>query len=212
MNVKLAELLGMMCGDGCLSKTQQGKHFVYCSGNRLKDKEYFGNYVPNLFLTVFGKTVVAHERETPKIIYIKFSDKQLFYALHELELPIGTKYEQLKIPQLVLEKEEYKLAFIRGLFVFSKQHRGFPYYPRIEITSKSHRFLLSVFNVLLEHGFFGSLSNKGKNYSRLELPGFKNIERWQSFIGSSNERNLSQLEQANKSYLNPLKSPKNLPP
>ena len=151
MNVKLAELLGMMCGDGCLSKTQQGKHFVYCSGNRLKDKEYFGNYVPNLFLTVFGKTVVAHERETPKIIYIKFSDKQLFYALHELELPIGTKYEQLKIPQLVLEKEEYKLAFIRGLFdtdgcvVFSKQHRGFPYYPRIEITSKSHRFLLSVF-------------------------------------------------------------------
>lgn len=218
MNVELAELLGMMCGDGCLSKTAKGKHFVYCSGNRLKDKDYFGKYVPGLFHEVFGKIVVAHEREKPKVIYIKFSDKAIFSFLHELELPIGSKYELLKIPQKVLEKQEYKRAFIRGLFdtdgcvVFSKQHRKIPYYPRIEITSKSQLFLRSVFDILLQDGFFGSLSNKGKIYSRLEIPGFKNIVLWRSLINSSNERNISKLEQANKSYLNHLKTTNNMPP
>lgn len=201
MSVELAELLGMMCGDGCLSKTQQGKHFVYCSGNRLKDKEYFGEYITNLFLKIFGKSIVAHEREDPKIIYIKFSDKQIFQFLNNLGLPVGLKYDKLKVPDIIFQDKAYQMAFVRGLFdtdgcvIFSKQHRGIPYYPRIEITSKSRKFLASVFAILISHGFNGSLSHQGKGYSRLEIPGFKNLKRWNTLIGSSNKRNQQRLLQ-----------------
>ncbi|HLF54266.1 MAG TPA: LAGLIDADG family homing endonuclease [Candidatus Nanoarchaeia archaeon] len=208
-DVACAELLGILCGDGCLSKSSiQVKYFIYCSGNKLKDLDYFKRYVPRLFYEVFEKRVVAKERTDENTVYIKFSDKLLFARLHKLGLPIGYKYDELKIPPFVTKSKGLQLAFIRGVFdtdgcvVLSKQHRTYAYYPRIEICSKSFHFLDSILAVLRRNGFFGSLSKQGKGYYRMELPGFKNLKRWLFLIGTSNKRNLLKFEQASKTYLN----------
>ena len=116
-DVACAELLGILCGDGCLSKSSiQVKYFIYCSGNKLKDLDYFKRYVPRLFYEVFEKRVVAKERTDENTVYIKFSDKLLFARLHKLGLPIGYKYDELKIPPFVTKSKGLQLAFIRGVF------------------------------------------------------------------------------------------------
>jgi len=210
-DVACAELLGIMCGDGCLSNPQRKNHvkyYVYCCGNKLKDFEFVSTHIPFLFLHCFGKSVIAKIKNGENTIYIKFSDKALFSKLHNLGLPIGVKYSNLRIPSFVLKTEERQLAFIRGVFdtdgcvVLSKQHRAFAYYPRIEICSKSFLFLSQLLKILKRNEFFGSLSRQGKGYYRLELPGFENLKRWLFLIGSSNKRNLSKFEQVSKTYLN----------
>ncbi len=204
----MAELLGIMCGDGCLSgSNSQVKYYVYCSGNSLKDNDYMKRHVPHLFYQVFGKFIKAHERKDENTIFIKFSDKKLFKKLQKLEIPVGNKYSLLKIPDFVLKSKRRQLAFIRGLFdtdgcvILSRQHRKQPYYPRIEIKSKSCSFLNSVLLLLKNHGLAGSISRNAANY-RLEVAGFKNLTLWRSAIGSSNKRNLTQLYIASKTYLN----------
>ncbi|VVB81732.1 LAGLIDADG-like domain protein [uncultured archaeon] len=204
----LAELLGIMCGDGCLSSSKsQVKYYIYCSGNSLKDDDYMERYVPNLFYKVFGKLVNSHKRKDENTIFIKFSDKEMFKRFQELEIPVGKKYSLLKIPDFVLKSKCRQLAFVRGLFdtdgcvILSKQHRTQAYYPRIEIKSKNYSFLNSVMLLLKNHGFTGSVSRNADNY-RLEVAGFKNLTLWRSVIGSSNKRNLIQLHTASKTYLN----------
>ncbi len=211
-DVACAELLGILCGDGCLSRsTVQVKYFVYCSGNKLKDADYFKRYVPYLFYKVFGRHVIAKQRTYENTIYIKFSDKKVFEKLNDFGIQIGIKYYTLHIPSFVLESKERQLAFLRGLFdtdgcvILSKQHRQEPYYPRIEIKSKSHPFLESVMSLLKSHGFTCSISVNAENY-RLEVAGFKNLTLWKYLISSSNERNLLQLDHASKSYLNARKA------
>jgi len=196
--VACAELLGMMMGDGCLSNSKsQVKYWVYCSGNKLKDKEYFAKYVPSLFYQVFEKSVIAKERTDENTIYIKFSDKKVFLDLKERGIPVGRKYERLCIPDFVKKNREREFAFMRGMFdtdgcIVWKKHEKNDY-PRIEISSKSEKFLISLLALLKEHGFSGSISNKGKGQHRLELPGFKNLGLWFERVGSSNERNIMQV-------------------
>ena len=211
----LAELLGVLCGDGCLSISRRTSHTaycVYCCGNKLKDKQYMKQYVPRLFRIVFGKTLKAKERTDENVIYIRTSDKELFTKLHALGLPVGKKYAFLCIPDFALKTTARQLAFARGVFdtdgcvVLSKQHRVHGYYPRIEITSKSFPFLKQVFSVLKQCSFNGSISKKGKDCYRLELAGFKNLTLWRSLIGSSNTRNLLKIHEANKKYINAAKA------
>ena len=211
-DIARAELLGALLGDGCLSKTKtQSKYFIYFCGNKLKDHAYFSSYIPFLFKAVFGKTVYSKVRKHENTIFIKFSDKSLFYHLNSLGLPIGKKYESMTVPSIVQITDDAFFAFVRGLFdtdgcvVLSKQHRLIPYYPRIEISSKSKAFLQSILSILEQHSFSGSLSNKCKGQYRLELPGFSNLQLWQTLIGSSNNRNQQKLLNASKSYLNACK-------
>jgi hypothetical protein len=209
-DLALAELLGMMCGDGCLSTSKtQVKYYIYCSGNSLKDTDYFERYVPGLFYKVFRKIISSHKRKDENTVFIKFSDKRIFKKLQKLEIPVGKKYSLLKIPNFALKTADRQLAFIRGLFdtdgcvILSKQHREKPYYPRIEIKSKSYAFLNAILRLLKSRGFTGSISQNSENY-RMEMAGFKNLKLWCSLIGSSNKRNLIQLSEASKTYLNTL--------
>ncbi len=210
-DVACSELLGILCGDGCLSNPQRKNHvkyYVYCCGNKLKDFDYVSRYVPFLFSHCFGKSVSAKVKNGENTIYIKFSDKVLFAKLRDLGIPVGVKYASLRIPAFASKTKERQLAFIRGMFdtdgcvVLSKQHRTTAYYPRIEICSKSFSFLDSIFAILKRNGFFGSLSKQGKGYYRLEVPGFENLKKWLLLIGSSNKRNLLKFDQASKTYLN----------
>ncbi len=128
--------------------------------------------------------------------------KKIFYYLqNEHEIPVGIKYEKIKVSKFV-ENRKLFCRFISGLFatdgciVFSKQHRAVPYYPRIELSSKSKNFLLDMLCRLKELGFNGSVSHKGSNNYRLELAGFKNFQKWHEEIGFSNIKHYNKAEKA----------------
>ena len=197
MNEKYAELLGLMAGDGCLSRS--GGYMIYIAGHKIDDLDYHQNVTKVLFKIIFEKDVKIGFRKDQLCLFIRFSDKKIFEELAKY-LPIGFKYEKLKIPSEVLVQKEYFFAFVRGVVdtdgcvVFSKQHKTYRYYPRIEITSKSKEFLLSISLELKKYGFYTSVSHKGNMAYRLEIPGYKNLKRWMESIGFSNQKHLEKIK------------------
>jgi|SRR3989338_4388836 len=195
---ELAELVGIMMGDGCLSSCN-GAYVTYISGHKIDDREYHEKTIKNLFLKIFGKEVFVKERRKENAIFIRFYDKAIFNILHSVGIPIGKKYDSLKIPDWIVNNSELSSSFIRGLadtdgsVVFSKQHKAVPYYPRIEISSKSGSFLEEVLSILVSKGFYGSIS-KNSQYYRLEVSGFKNLERWLALIGFNNPKHMKKVE------------------
>ena len=197
MNVKYAEFIGLMFGDGCLSKTGRAR-YIYIAGHKINDLEYHTSITKNLFKELFNKDVKIEFRKDEETLFIRFSDKALFEELSEY-LPIGSKYRHLTTPPIILQDKECFFAFVRGLadtdgcVVFSKQHKSYRYYPRIEITSKSKAFLIEILSQLKRYGFYGSVSHKGKENYRLEIPGNKNLDYWLSLIGFNNPTKMEKI-------------------
>ena len=198
MTKELAELTGIMFGDGCLSSCN-GAYVIYICGHKIDDMGYHEETIKNLFLNIFGKKVYVKERKKENAIFIRTYDKNIFNRLHSIGIPIGKKYAHLKIPLNIKENPDFALSFMRGLadtdgsIIFSKQHRNFGYYPRIEIASKSESFLRESLSILTSNGFYGSVSKKCIHF-RLEIPGFKNLERWLTLIGFNNKKHIRKIE------------------
>ncbi len=198
MNEKFAELLGIMVGDGCLS-TYSKKCIIYISGHKTDDMEYHNGVTKELFKYVFDKDIKIELRKKEHTLLIRFSDKKIFEKLSQY-LPIGVKYDKLKVPEEIIKNKKYLLAFIRGIadtdgsVVFSKQHKDYAYYPRIEISSKSKYLLNRLLFELKKNGFYGSVSKKGKNVHRLEIPGKRNLKLWLENIGFNNIKHMKKIE------------------
>ena len=197
ITLELAELLGIMYGDGCLS-TKSNKYLVYISGHKVDDFKYHDITTRKLFKKVFNKDISIGFRKEENTLFIRFSDKTIFNQLVSIGMTIGLKYGHLVIPPDIKNSDELMFAFLRGLadtdgcFVLSKQHRTIPYYPRIEIASKSEPFLLSILSFLKEQGFYGSVSKKAKHF-RLEVPGKKNVSLWMDKISFNNPKHIRKM-------------------
>jgi len=208
MDEKLAELIGIMAGDGCLS-TYCKKYMIYISGHKKDDLEYHTNITKKLFQDIFNKETSIQLKKSENTLFIRFSDKDIFKILSNY-LPIGNKYEKLKIPIEIINNKRYFFNFMRGFsdtdgsIIFSKQHKEIAYYPRIEIASKSKNLLNSILSKLKENGFYGSVSHKGKKAYRLELPGTKNLTKWLKEIGFNNNKHIRKIED----HLRGLQRPK----
>ena len=197
VNEELAELVGIMFGDGCLSVAAK-KHLIYISGHKVDDLQYHTITTKSLFKNVFNKEVFISFRKDENALFIRFSDKLIFDRFTSLGLPVGRKYGALKLPAFCEETQLF-FAFLRGLFdtdgcvVLSKQHRQDPYYPRLEITSKSESFMKEILTKLRKLDFYGSVSDKGGSY-RLELPGHINLDLWVKQIGFHNPKHGNKAE------------------
>ena len=194
---EFAELIGIISGDGRLSSRKQ-KYVIYICGHKIDDKEYHETVIVKLFLDVFGKIVKIQERRKENAIFIRFADKVIFEILKSIGLPVGKKYDTLRIPNQIITNTELSIAYVRGFFdtdgcvVFSKQHRNYHYYPRLEIASKSRKILEDIFMVLTDLGFYGSISSKGIHF-RLEIPGFRNLDLWMKIIGFNNPKHRNKI-------------------
>lgn len=201
---QLAEFYGAMFGDGCLSQTKPRKnngpkYYIYFCGHKYNDRDYL-RYIQKIMKLILKKDAKIKERKEAKTAYIKFCNKKIFLVLKKEGMPVGKKYDQLKIPKWVRTKKTYVKKFIRGLFdtdgcfYLSKQHKRIKYYPRIEITSKSKEFLSEVKRELERLLITSSLSYKGNNAYRLEISGKERIQKWMKEIGSSNNKHLKKIK------------------
>ncbi|PIU21438.1 MAG: hypothetical protein COT15_02320 [Candidatus Diapherotrites archaeon CG08_land_8_20_14_0_20_34_12] len=150
----LAEFLGILSGDGCLTKP-------YCTAitcNNLVDKYYVKNRVRELCINLFQ--AVPTIRVQKNAIHIRVYSKELFNFLkNKYDFPEGLKKNKLKIPIKILQKEKLVKAFLRGVFdtdgSFHKHHKNTA---AIEITSASKTFLEEIRDALSTFGFSVCLS------------------------------------------------------
>lgn len=190
MNEKLAEILGILNGDGHISKY----NYEICVVGNALEKDYC-SHIKNLLEATFNlKSTLKKEATTFKLrIYSKELSNLL---VNKYRLPIGKKTRRLHIPQEVFNSKTLLMSYIRGLFdtdgsIYIRRGKDLV----LNIKSADKIFLGEIKEVLRKQGFHPSLSNKNLNlYRRNEIAEFikivkpsnyKHLKKYQNFTNQS---------------------------
>jgi intein/homing endonuclease len=112
----LAELVGILLGDGNLWERKGGYYYISIAGDSEKDKDYLLNYVNPLFESLFNKKLNVKVSNQKKGMYLYLGDKNILFTLKNFGLKSGNKKKNnVGIPLWIFEKEEYLKACIKGL-------------------------------------------------------------------------------------------------
>lgn len=188
---QLAEFIGIMLGDGGLTKYQ-----VKVTLHAFDDKAY-GEFVRELFTKLFGVTPSVQRRTDSRAIDIVISRIALVKYCVELGLVIGNKVLQhVDIPPWVKKSERYRKACIKGLMdtdggVINHTYtvNGKRYlYKKLSFTSLSAPLLQSVYETLTS---LGIKTRIGSNHD-VRIDSKLAVSRYFNIIGSSNPKHLNR--------------------
>jgi LAGLIDADG-like domain/WhiA LAGLIDADG-like domain len=188
----LAEFIGIMIGDGNITKYQSS-----ISLNIKTDIEY-ADYVSGLICELFGIVPTYQRREESGCVVITASSIELTDLLTSLGLPMGDKLRAgLDIPDWIRADSGYSKACLRGIFdtdgsIFQEVHKRkdrIYSYPRMAFVSYSEPLIESIQTILCEIG----LSAKIRNNHRVTIERFTDIEEYFRIIGSSNTKHVRRF-------------------
>ena len=194
---ELAELIGIVLGDGNLWVKQGGYHYVRISGDKIKDKNYLLNYVNPLFKRLFGTEMNIQIHRKDNGMMLTKGSRDIILTLNKFGIPSGNKMKNnVSIPQWILASKKYTRACIRGLIdtdgaVIPITGRNYPYIwfsCNIENLRKSFdeamqllEFRTSKWNIRENHGAEVYIGNK------------KDIVRFLKEVGLSNTKHLKYI-------------------
>ncbi len=184
MDQNLAEIFGVLNGDGHLSKEK----YEICVVGDLKEKEYF-IYLKELFEKKFKlKFNLRREKSAFKL---RCYSKGLWEELTKnYGLPKGNKLGKLEIPKEVKENKEYLKRYFKGLHdtdgsFYIRREKD----PVVQITNAEESYLNSCKEHLLKIGFKFS-----KGQQRIFLYGKENISRFFKEVKPSNTKHLKKYQ------------------
>ncbi|MDP2630659.1 MAG: hypothetical protein Q8P56_04585 [Candidatus Uhrbacteria bacterium] len=191
MSTDLAEMVGIMLGDGGITQYQ-----AIVTLNSVDDRQYV-DYVAKLFKKLFRVEVDFVKPKNSKAIDIRVSNKNLVeYFIKKHSLSIGSKIRaQVTIPSWIEKRDRFLKACLRGLF----DTDGSFYIDRHKIKEKSYKYPCLVFasnNATLYGSMFRALQGMnlcptGKQ-SNIFLRREENVHRYFRVIGSSNKKHLDK--------------------
>ena len=194
----LAEVIGIILGDGHVSEIKRGKRTrVYCvriAGNSKTDKDYIFRYIPQLFMKVFnekGSTMTTPNRDCG---YFTIYGKNLIEYIKSLEVKSGNKKRNKQgIPNWIKSDKVLLAKCIKGLIdtdgsihKISQNNKNL----RIDFTSKiprllddTHKAFISLgFNpckIICQNHFFLSRQNEIEKYiQEIGFANYKNLKRY----------------------------------
>jgi hypothetical protein len=202
LNEDLAEILGYHVGDGHL-RVVPPEYKLTFSGNKIKDKYYYENYLNPLLKRTFGVPFSLTISKTSDEFRLYMDSKAIgTFLKNVINLPQRKTF--IRIPKIIKNaSDDIKIAFIRGFIdadgTFYTKNR-FPPYPVIKAASSS-KFLISDFVPLLKNLGFKPCKafdmktvdkRNGKEYvvHAFYLNGRKNFDLWMKKIGFGNEKHL----------------------
>lgn len=113
---ELAELIGVILGDGNIWTGKGGYYYLTICGDSEKDKNYLLDYIKPLFEKLFGKKMRIRYHKTSKEIFITLGSKDVVYTLEKYGLRSGNKIiNNQGIPDWIFLSNEYLMSCIRGL-------------------------------------------------------------------------------------------------
>lgn len=189
----LAEFVGIMIGDGGISKEQ-----VTVSLNPETDNPY-SVFVKNLIKKLFNVEPSSYLRKDKSVVNLVVSRKRLVDFCQSIGLRVGNKLKQnLDIPEWVRENRSFRIFCLRGLVdtdgcIFNECHRinKKKYcYPRMAFTSYSRQLCSSVVRVLQDLGF----SPKIRNGRNVQLESREDIVEYFRLVGTNNAKHRRRFE------------------
>lgn len=200
LNPELAEVFGIILGDGHLSEYAQGKKVrVYCvriAGNSLSDKDYIKEYIPKLFSRVFREKGAIIQSKKSNCAYYTLYGKEMVEFLKKNGLKTGNKVKNnIGIPDWIKKDKDLLRRCIRGLidtdgciyYISKKTNRNI----RITFTNHAYRLLNDCREGLLKLGFSPSKIIRGYDIC---LSKKKDIEKYIKEVGFSNSKNLKRAK------------------
>lgn len=191
---KLAELLGILFGDGHLSYYQMS-----VTTNSETDKEH-AFFVRKLIEKLFGAKVSVRKKPTKKALDIVTSSRDIVVYFEKLGMPVGNKLKNgLQVPHWILKYPSYRRGFIRGLFdtdgcLYLDSHRikNKEYsYIGWTITSYAGTLRNNVVEILRVLGLRPTLTDSQKSvYLRRQ----DDIAKYFKIVGSHNLKHLNRYK------------------
>ena len=188
----LAEFIGIMIGDGGMSKYQ-----ATISLNHITDLEY-SLFVKQLISTLFEYVPSVYHKPYKSVLDIVMSRVQLVSFLHEIGLPIGDKVRQnIDIPLWIKQNPTYIIPYIRGLIdtdgsiythTYTSKKKSYSY-KKLSFTSASISLVHSVHSLLKELGFHPRITANSKD---VRLESVADMKRYFEVISSHNPKHLNR--------------------
>ncbi len=182
---RLAELFGILLGDGCITSNQ-----IKITLHRVDDERY-GQFVEKLISQEFGEKPSRYERGN--VFDYMLSGVGLVASLERFGLKKGNKIKQkVDIPKWILSEMSFAISCIRGLIdtdggvyvhkhvVKNKEYLHFG----LCFTSASRPLLESVHKILINAG----VNAKMQGERRIYIYSFKEIIKYFKVIGSNNPK------------------------
>jgi len=192
---KLAEFVGIMLGDGGMTKNQ-----ITVTLHSEDDLEY-SVFVEKLLEELFEVKPSKKKRSNCKAFKILLSRVGVIRFLNDIVgLVIGNKVrQQVDIPNWINEKRNFQLACVRGLIdtdgcviIHKYKSKGKLYlYKKLSFTNRSFPLLCSVKKILdgLE------IKNRiTKNSFEIRIEARKDVKKYFQIIGSHNPKHLKRFK------------------
>ncbi len=183
-SILLAELFGIILGDGGISK-----HQLTITLDKTTDKIY-ADYVQNLIQKLFSIYVAKNYRSS--VVNIVASNTNLIEYLLQNELKIGSKVRnQIRTPSWITKNNQFALQCVKGLvdtdgciYIDKHVYKGKLYkYICLDFTNASKPLLDFVETTLTQIGLTPT------RYVRsIKLRKFADVKAYFQYIGSSNEK------------------------
>jgi intein/homing endonuclease len=202
----LAEFIGILLGDGHISKYQVG---ITLSSD---EKQYRG-YVAKLVFKLFGITPTIVNHKSRKATTIVVSRKSLVEFCQKFGFVGGNKIKnQVDIPEWIKKNKSFSKECLRGLFdtdgcFFEHAYiaNGKKYfYLKIAFTNASLTLIESVADVLKDLGLNIRLSGLryGNNGIDVRIEDSDSVERYLKIIGTHNRKHLDRIKKINNKIKN----------
>ncbi|MFC1704766.1 LAGLIDADG family homing endonuclease [Nanoarchaeota archaeon] len=194
---ELAELVGIILGDGNLHYFKKGKkigsYMLRIAGDKRHDYDYLVNYVSNLIINLFGVRPKIDERKSNEMLIIVHS-KKLLEFLFSMGLKPGNKIKsKVSIPKWIFEDSDYLKSCVRGLIdtdgcIYSLKPK-YPNYYQISFKNNNLELLKDLRTAFLRLGYPIS---KISCYKQIYLSQQKYLRKFYKDIGFSNKKHIKR--------------------
>lgn len=200
-NEKLAELWGIILGDGHIQKMKEYKIGVYhikIAGHSINDKQYLVNYVKPLCEELFGIKARISFSKIVNCIYVIIDSVRIVNFFEENGFKPGNKIiNQSTIPSWIKENDKFLAMCLRGLYdtdgSFYRLTNQNSY--QIQFTNHNITLLKDLRDGLIKLGIAPS---KLINNEDIVITKKSEIEKFYKLIGFSNPKHLNKI----KTYFN----------
>ncbi|MBU3924202.1 MAG: hypothetical protein KJ592_04750 [Nanoarchaeota archaeon] len=135
-------ILGVILGDGCLVHSVRGKRNSWYVQITSNSREKI-NYLSGLIWELFEVEVSVCDYDNYHDLYI-FSKPLSMILANKYEIPIGLKYEKIKVPEVVRLRKSFRKSFIKGVFECDGNIYNYRGKKSVQLRQKSRRFLIDV--------------------------------------------------------------------
>jgi len=188
----LAELVGIILGDGSIAKYQ-----ITFTFHSKDDKEY-SNFVINLVKKLFNVPVGIHYDKRCMAANYTISRSELVnFCIKKLDLKIGNKVkQQVDVPNWIKQNKQYSNACARGLIdtdgsIFTHNYKvnGKMYgYKKLSFTNLSKPLITFVYKTMKNIGLNPRISRK----KDVCLDSIKDVQTYFKIISSHNPKHLNR--------------------